>query len=241
MICLTCIIPHAEVICKLPFPLYFCVFASEFAKAARAGLQICAYCGSFAETGCRFVSQLPPKTDFAIFSDSQPPTSPELAADALGAYCRSAGIMRLLFDFERPYTQETARFFAAFSSIHPAKLQVIVPERYMGQVKNAFALCCVSAPCSNWEAKMAQFQASYGDNWCLELAPWRSIPEGFLPPECAAVHPLAKCHLHFVGDTPAIWDSGQSLKEKLAAAARHNCRFALGLLQELMPYRLTDS
>lgn len=224
----------------MPLPLYFCVFASALATAAQAGLHIAAYCGSFAEEGCRLVPQLPSETDFAIFTDFNPTTKPEAAAETLCAYCRKAGITRLFFDFERPCTPEAARFFAAFSAIRPAALQIIVPERYADKLDAGLVLCSVRQPCSSWESRMTQFQTSYGESWCLELTPWRSIPADFLPRETAALHPQAKCHLHLTGSKPALWDSRHSLAEKCAVAAGHGCRFALGLLSELDAYCLTE-
>lgn len=215
----------------MSIPLYFSIFEEEFASAMAKQENLAVYCGSFGSAGLQGTPhRLPPNAKIAVFSDRFLPQSPSSAAQAIIQFCKSAGLTTLLLDFERKTNDALRNLISMLTSTLPKTYTVILPTAYWTAGRcQVLALCAVTAPCSSWAAEMQRFQATFPNQWCLELTPWRVCPKDFCPPIHAPIRQGACCHVCRTAQGLALWDSRQSLQRKIEAAGQHGCRLAIGL------------
>ena len=82
----------------------------------------------------------------------------------------------------------------------------------------------------------ARFKRRFPNGWALELTPWAAeLPAPPLPYP-GGMLPAALCSCEKSPAGLRYFDTPESLRQKLAHAAAHGCRCAIGLWQELQPF-----
>ena len=113
---------------------------------------------------------------------------------------------------------------------------MLLPAAYHALAPEAQPLLSCLRPCNAWDGFVRSAERRFPNGWALELTPWAAelpapplaYPGGMLP---AA---LCSCEKSPAG--LRYFDTSESLRQKLAHAAAHGCRCAIGLWQELQPF-----
>lgn len=213
----------------MKLPLYFGFFEKDFSTPHPEDMPIGVIGCHFAPDGGLILPERP--GDLLVVDDSVLPSgSPEAACAALQtAFERYDGIV---FDFERPLNGFCTALLTELSP--PPDRFTVVPPAYAAV--SAPSLVLVSGVlCNNWAAFCRRNQARWPDRWCLEVRPWNlTVPLPCAVPE--SYHRQAMCHMKADGSAYRVFDTGQTLRQKLSAAEEAGCQLAIGLYQDLREF-----
>lgn len=186
-------------------------------------------------------------TDILICTDQEPSILSEDEANAFCEICKAYSIQGVFFDFIRPLSGKLVRFAELVQKALPDRF-FILPERYASVSGSALILCTPCLPQNSWESFCKQKQAIYAQRWALELIPYQLLYENGKKKQLPyhALQELIKCdgqQLEFAVCMSSreqcrhlIYDTPQTLREKLSVAEAHGCQLAIGLWQELRYY-----
>ena len=124
--------------------------------------------------------------------------------------------------------------------IDDAVLPQCVPEETLDRLAaRCGGGCCLDflrTPGNAWDGFVRSAERRFPNGWALELTPWAAeLPAPPLPYP-GGMLPAALCSCEKSPAGLRYFDTPESLRQKLAHAAAHGCRCAIGLWQELQPF-----
>lgn len=219
-------------------PLYFAAFEKNIEIGASDHLPLARVYAPDADYS---------NTDILICTDQNPSLLSEDEASVFCNACKSYSIQGIFFDFIRPLSGSLVRFAELVQKALP-NCFYILPERYASVSGSALILCTPCLPQNSWESFCEQKQTAYAQRWALELIPYQLLYEngkkkqlpyhalqalkqsdGQKLSQAVCMSSREQCR-HLIYDTP------QTLREKLQIAANHGCQLSIGLWQELRYY-----
>ena len=105
---------------------------------------------------------------------------------------------------------------------------MLLPAAYHAFAPEALPVLSCLRPCNAWDGFVRSAERRFPNGWALELTPWAAeLPAPPLPYP-GGMLPAAPCSCE---KSPAglalIFDTPESLRQKLAHAAAHGCRCAM--------------
>lgn len=115
---------------------------------------------------------------------------------------------------------------------------MLLPAAYHAFAPEALPVLSCLRPCNAWDGFVRSAERRFPNGWALELTPWAAeLPAPPLPYP-GGMLPAALCSCEKSPAGLRYFDTPESLRQKLAHAAAHGCRCAIGLWQELQPFFL---
>lgn len=230
-------------------PLYFAIFSKEFLKYPENAHPIAATGCTFDPAGGRIIRENTFSADMLVVDDQVLPENgaAESCAHSLLQLLEQSGAASVMFDFERPVNAFCTQFLSELAGQLPQQMIQIVPPAYTAILPPALALASGS-PCNSWRNFCAKQQKAYGQRWCLELVPWnyrvgQNVRTRCTGRQISQLNFTAKCRnanaLCVTGRTENanyLFDTADTLTEKLQVAQQYGCQLAVGLYDELEPY-----
>ena len=113
---------------------------------------------------------------------------------------------------------------------------MLLPAAYHAFAPEALPVLSCLRPCNAWDGFVRSAERRFPNGWALELTPWAAeLPAPPLPYP-GGMLPAALCSCEKSPAGLRYFDTPESLRQKLAHAAAHGCRCAIGLWQELQPF-----
>ena len=166
-------------------------------------------------------------TDDAVL----PQRVPEETLDRLAARCGGGcclDFLRTPGPVHRAVAQGLQRRLGNAPMLLPAAYHAFAPE--------ALPVLSCLRPCNAWDGFVRSAERRFPNGWALELTPWAAeLPAPPLPYP-GGMLPAALCSCEKSPAGLRYFDTPESLRQKLAHAAAHGCRCAIGLWQELQPF-----
>ena len=213
----------------MPVPVYLAANCKEIAtftgRAAVLGL------GFLPDGGAR-IPACPLQGHMAVIDDAVlPQRVPEETLDRLAARCGGGcclDFLRTPGPVHRAVAQGLQRRLGNAPMLLPAAYHAFAPE--------ALPVLSCLRPCNAWDGFVRSAERRFPNGWALELTPWEAeLPAPALPYP-GGMLPAALCSCEKSPAGLRYFDTPESLRQKLAHAAAHGCRCAIGLWQELQPF-----
>lgn len=230
-------------------PLYFAIFSKEIFQYPENSHPIAAIGCTFDPVSGQIVRESAFSADMLVVDDQVLPQTgkPASYARSLLPLLKQAGAARVMFDFERPANTFCTQFLTELAGQLPEQLVQIVPPAYATLCPNALVMASGTL-CNSWRHFCARQQETYGQRWCLELVPWNYQIQQNRRTRCTHAqisrlnftarsrNPNALCITSQTEDTNYLFDTTDTLTEKLQLAQQYGCQLAVGLYEELEPY-----
>ncbi|MCQ2418892.1 MAG: hypothetical protein MJ085_03805 [Clostridia bacterium] len=188
-----------------------------------------------------------PKTDILIVTDSSVSTSPEEFAEVFCTACKASAAKGVFFDFEKPLSAYFVRFSELVINAFP-DFFFLLPKQYAAICEKALILCTPCLPQNSWENFCRQQQKAYPNRWALELIPYQLLYECGKKAQISyrSLSQYQSCEGQFLAQAVCmsqrskfrhlIYDTPQTLRNKLDIAEKNGCQLSIGLLEELRYY-----
>lgn len=213
----------------MPVPVYLAANCKEIAtftgRAAVLGL------GFLPDGGAR-IPACPLQGHMAVIDDAVlPQRVPEETLDRLAARC-GGGVVWIFCARPAPCTAPWRRACSSGSGMP----RCCCPAAYHAFAPEALPVLSCLRPCNAWDGFVRSAERRFPNGWALELTPWAAeLPAPPLPYP-GGMLPAALCSCEKSPAGLRYFDTPESLRQKLAHAAAHGCRCAIGLWQELQPF-----
>lgn len=219
----------------LNLPIYFAVSENEEAPD-RADYPLAMF----------FSPHSQQRPELAIADDRAPSSlPPERYAEQFSRFAETAH--GVFFDFERPLNGYWVEFLQQVMHLLPDHF-FLAPEAYAPVCGNALIVCHADRPQNIWQRFCAEKQEKYPDRWALEVIPYqfiyrahcrKAVSYNTLRQLCTSEERYleqAMCMSCRTVHEHLVYDTAQTLRDRVETACQAGCRLAIGLWSELQYY-----
>lgn len=242
----------------MQLPLYFAIFSPDVPQDLPQGISVAAAGCTFSPHNGSILRPVPIPAELLILCDRLLPRhqSPAPYIRALLQILSEGKFKGLMFDFERPVNAFCTAFLSQLQPALPRPLLQILPPHYADASSDSLILVSACRPCNSFQRFCEDAQRRFPDRWCLEVMPWNFLIRAHRRVACSyeqmhrlrrtapmpeRQNPSACCMIGSSGGSYRVFDTAETLRQKLQIAERCGCRLAIGIYDELHHYFGTAS